>query len=121
MALVEQSRRRTGARTWDLYDDRERPGFLVEAYTVGSWQEHLSQHHTRTTGYDTEVSDNARKLTSSEPVVEHLISVGDMPKLGRRGKNPSPSLSAPLPAAPLPAASPPQAASNGEGPSSSSS
>ena len=106
MAFVEQSRRRTGARTWDLYDDREHPGFLVEAYTVGSWQEHLNQHQTRTTGYDSEVSDNARKLVSSEPVVEHLISVGDMPKLGRRGTHP--------------AASSAHAASNGEGPSSSS-
>jgi MFS family permease len=104
MAFVEQSRRRTGARTWDLYDDRERPGILVEAYTVGSWQEHLSQHQSRTTGYDSAVSQNARRLASSEPVIEHLISVGNMPKVDRLGTRPSP-----------------HAASKGEGPSSSSS
>lgn len=89
MAFVEQSRRRTGARTWDLYDDRERPGVLVEAYTVGSWREHLDQHHSRTTGYDSLVSENARRLASSEPIVEHLISVGDMPRPVRAIPDPS--------------------------------
>ncbi|MET0422808.1 MAG: MFS transporter [Actinoplanes sp.] len=73
MRRVEQSRRRTGARTWDLYDDREQPGYLVEAFTVGSWQEHLSQHHTRTTGYDAEIVDAARKLSRTTPTVEHLV------------------------------------------------
>ncbi|WP_166404834.1 MFS transporter [Labedella endophytica] len=74
MQRVEGSRRRTGARSWDLYDDRERPGFLVEVFRVGSWQEHLSQHHSRTTGYDTEIVDAARTLSRSAPTVEHLVS-----------------------------------------------
>lgn len=74
MQRVEMSRRRTGARSWDLYDDRERPGFLVEVFRVGSWQEHLSQHHNRTTGYDTEIVDSARALARSAPIVEHLVS-----------------------------------------------
>jgi MFS family permease len=72
---VEQSRRRTGARTWTVYDDREHPGFLVEAFQVGTWQEHLSQHHDRTTGYDAEMVEAARRLSSSPPTVEHLVSV----------------------------------------------
>ncbi|NQX36962.1 MFS transporter [Herbiconiux sp. VKM Ac-2851] len=75
MRRVEQSRRRTGARTWTLYDDREHPGFIVEAFTVGSWREHLSQHRSRTTGYDTEISDAARALSRSGPVVDHLVSI----------------------------------------------
>ncbi len=74
MQDVESSRRRTGARSWALYDDRERPGFLVEAFLVGSWREHLSQHHTRTTGYDAEIVGAARDLAVGDPVVEHLVS-----------------------------------------------
>jgi len=75
MHAVEQSRRRTGARSWNVYDDREHPGYLIEAFEVGSWQEHLSQHHNRTTGYDAEVVDAARTLSLSPPTVEHLIAV----------------------------------------------
>jgi len=75
MRAVEQSRRRTGARTWNVYDDREHPGFLIEAFQVGTWQEHLRQHHTRTTGYDAEVVEAARRLAASPPTVEHLVSV----------------------------------------------
>ncbi|KQO11665.1 hypothetical protein ASF06_03260 [Agreia sp. Leaf244] len=75
MRAVEQSRRRTGARTWHVYDDREHPGFLIEAFQVGTWQEHLSQHHTRTTGYDAEIVESARRLAASPPTVEHLVSV----------------------------------------------
>jgi len=75
MRAVEQSRRRTGARTWHVYDDREHPGFLVEAFQVGTWQEHLSQHHSRTTGYDAEIVESARTLAASPPTVEHLVSV----------------------------------------------
>ncbi len=74
MHAVEQSRRRTGARRWNVYDDRERPGYMIEAFEVGSWQEHLSQHHTRTTGYDAEIVDAARALSQSPPTVEHLIA-----------------------------------------------
>jgi len=75
MRAVEQSRRRTGARTWHVYDDREHPGFLVEAFQVGTWQEHLSQHHSRTTGYDAEIVESARTLAAYPPTVEHLVSV----------------------------------------------
>ncbi len=72
MGSVEQSRRRTGARTWHLYDDRERPGFLIEAFSVGSWQEHLAQHASRITGYDAEIIEAAKLLSRSTPVVDHL-------------------------------------------------
>lgn len=55
MVLVERSRRRTGARAWALYDDREHPGVIVETFRVGSWQEHLNQHHDRLTEYDDDI------------------------------------------------------------------
>ena len=73
MRPVEESRRRTGARTWNLYDDRERPGWLVEVFEVGSWAEHLSQHTSRTTRYDGDLVEAARSLARTPPTVEHLV------------------------------------------------
>lgn len=73
MNLVGRSRRRTGARDWRLYTDREDPAVLVEAFTVGSWSEHLSQHEDRMTEYDLQLLNTARALADGEPVVEHLL------------------------------------------------
>lgn len=75
MRTVELSRRRTGARSWLISDDREHPGFLVETFQVGTWGEHLNQHNTRTTGYDAEVIEAARALAQSPPQVEHLVAI----------------------------------------------
>jgi MFS family permease len=75
MQAVRRTRRRTGARRWELYDDRERPNVIVEAFLLGSWREHLSQHDERTTGYDHVGLDAARALASGEPEVEHLIEI----------------------------------------------
>jgi MFS family permease len=83
MGAVERSRRRTGARWWDLYTDREDPGILVESFTVGSWQEHLSQHFDRSTEYDSGLLTAARKLSTREPTVEHLISARRSGSSGR--------------------------------------
>jgi autotransporter-associated beta strand protein len=78
MALVEHSRRRTVARSWTLYADREQPGVLVEAFDVGSWREHLSQHAERLTGYDEQVIHDAQILAMSVDT-EHLIATGAAP------------------------------------------
>ena len=75
MRTVEMSRRRTGARSWSVSEDRERPGFLVETFQVGTWEEHLRQHHGRTTGYDVEIIEAARALSQSPPQVEHLVAI----------------------------------------------
>jgi MFS family permease len=75
MQLVRRSRRRTGARQWELYDDREEQNVIVEAFSVGSWREHLSQHEERLTGYDQSQLDAARALATGEPVVQHLTQV----------------------------------------------
>jgi len=73
LKLVKRSRQRTGARQWQAYDDRERPGVIVEAFWLGSWREHIAQHETRATEYDQKVLDAARAF-STEPVeAEHLI------------------------------------------------
>jgi hypothetical protein len=48
---------------------------MVEAFTLGSWQEHLSQHLDRTTEYDAQVLADARALADGEPAAEHLIAL----------------------------------------------
>jgi quinol monooxygenase YgiN len=75
MQLVHHTRRRTGARRWELYNDREHPDVVVEAFSVGSWREHLSQHEERLTGYDQGVLDAARSFVAGPPVVQHLTQV----------------------------------------------
>ena len=75
MRLVERSRRRTGARDWQLYTDREHPAELVEAFTLGSWREHLSQHESRHTGDDVALLALARDLAVGDPVVQHLVAL----------------------------------------------
>jgi MFS family permease len=79
MKLVEHSRRRTGARTWTLYQDRENPGELVEVFGVGSWQEHLQQHSSRPTQYDDETIRAAGALAASVDV-HHLVQTGRRPR-----------------------------------------
>jgi len=75
MQVVRRTRRRTGARQWELYDDREDPHVIVEAFSVGSWREHLSQHDDRTTGFDQVELDKARALAAGDPVVRHLTQI----------------------------------------------
>ena len=75
MQVVRNTRRRTGARQWELYDDRESSRVIVEAFSVGSWREHLSQHEDRMTGFDQVELDKARALTTGIPVVQHLTQL----------------------------------------------
>ena len=75
MQLVRRSRRRTGARQWELYDDRETPNVIVEVFSVGSWRERLSQHEDRMTGFDQSELDKARSLATGAPRVQHLTQV----------------------------------------------
>jgi len=75
MQVVRNTRRRTGARQWGLYDDRESSRVIVEAFSVGSWREHLSQHEDRMTGFDQVELDRARALASGIPVVQHLTQL----------------------------------------------
>jgi len=75
MQVVRQTRRRTGARQWELYDDREAPLIIVEAFSVGSWREHLSQHEDRMTGFDQVELEKARALAHGEPDVRHLTQL----------------------------------------------
>lgn len=80
MQVVRQTRRRTGARQWELYDDRETPDVVVETFAVGSWREHLSQHEERMTGFDQLELDKARALAAGEPDVQHLTQLDPVAK-----------------------------------------
>jgi MFS family permease len=75
MQVVRQTRRRTGARRWELYDDREDTHTVIEAFAVGSWREHLSQHEDRTTGFDQAELERARALASGKPEIRHLTRI----------------------------------------------
>jgi MFS family permease len=74
MKLVEESRRRTGARRWAIYTDREDPEALVEAFVVGSWEEHLDQHADRITEYDSALLATAKSFSTTAPTVQHLLA-----------------------------------------------
>jgi MFS family permease len=70
---LSTSRRRTGATRWRLYQDAAEPTMLYEVFEVPTWEEHLRQHHERTTGFDQEVLDRVRALARTEPRLLHLV------------------------------------------------
>jgi MFS family permease len=76
MIKLGRSRRRTGAESWNLYQDAADPDRFVETYLVGSWEEHLRQHYERLTKLDEQLERHVRELTDGggRPRVEHLLS-----------------------------------------------
>lgn len=75
------------ARTWELYQDVENPGELVEAFGVGSWEEHLEQHRDRPTQYDSDTVTAASSLAESV-AVNHLVQVERVPTKNRAPRRP---------------------------------
>ena len=74
MQSVEASRRRTGARHWEMYVDNARSDSFVEIFDVGSWREHLQQDRGRLTGYDQQLMVTAAQLAEGPPEVTQLVS-----------------------------------------------
>ena len=70
---VARSRRRTGALRWELFRDGTDPTRFVESYLVGTWAEHLQQHHTRQTGADRALEEQLLQHTDGAPEVAHLF------------------------------------------------
>ncbi|MFC9789872.1 MFS transporter [Rhodococcus sp. NPDC127528] len=89
MRAVGRSRRRTGATRWAIYQDSATPGQFVEAFTVGSWSEHMRQHTDRVTGYDQQLLDTPRALADGQPDVRHLISPRMPPQVQPTDRSPS--------------------------------
>lgn len=75
MSQVQQTRFRTGAREWRVYTDVEDTDVVVEAYLVGSWREHVSQHEGRTTEFDGELISRARAMSTVIPTATHLLAI----------------------------------------------
>jgi MFS family permease len=89
MKQVELSRRRTGASRWRLYRSGEDPTVLLETFVVPSWGEYRRQQTDRRTGFDRELQDRARSLSTTPPVEEHLFLADDVIDAG------DPSVAAP--------------------------
>ena len=93
MRVVEHSRRRTGARTWGLYQDVGIADEVVEVFTVGSWREHLQQHASRPTQFDDETVHTASALAAAVEV-QHLVLIdrsqfANNPKSGHQARQQS--------------------------------
>jgi MFS family permease len=73
MAPVGRSRQRTGAVSWDLFRDGEKPTEFVEMFLVPTWEEHRRQHEGRLTGADREFQERARALVDAGPEIAHLF------------------------------------------------
>jgi MFS family permease len=69
---VARSRRRTGALRWELFRDGTDPARFVESYLVGTWAEHLQQHH-RQTGADQTLEEQLFSYSDGPPEVSHLF------------------------------------------------
>ena len=73
MRPVARSRRRTGALRWELFRDGTDPTRFLETYLVGTWAEHLQQHHHRQTGADRALEERLLDYTDGPPEVSHLF------------------------------------------------
>jgi MFS family permease len=75
MARLRQSRLRTGAVDWALYQDARNPRLFIELYSVASWEEHIRQHQERQTGTDLRYRDDAAALSNPRPQADHYLAV----------------------------------------------
>ncbi len=77
---LESLRRRDGAIEWAIYVDVAAPDQLVEIFLVGSWAEHLRQHH-RSVVADQPLLDRLRGLSGDGGVV-HLVDAHSVARAG---------------------------------------
>lgn len=71
----EAIRKRDGALSWNVFEDAEAPGLVIESFVVASWLEHLRQHE-RVTHDDRLMQEQIRKfhIGDAPPRVRHLIT-----------------------------------------------
>ena len=75
-----RSRLRTGALRWDLYRAAETPTTFIELFIVGSWEEHLRQHHTRMTTEDQQIEQRVASFCDGPPRSLHLVPPSARPR-----------------------------------------
>jgi MFS family permease len=75
LAELRHSRRRTGASSWRVWHELERPGRYLESFMLASWDEHLRQHE-RVTIADRARQQRVRDLLGVDepPLVTHMIA-----------------------------------------------
>lgn len=95
MPALSRSRRRTGARAWQLYRDPAVPDHFVEVFQVPTWEEHARQHQGRLTQVDRVAEERAESYAAAPPVVRHLLAeevaafapgLGGVPRAERGGQ-----------------------------------
>jgi hypothetical protein len=75
MGRLRQSRLRTGALDWALYQDARNPREFIELFSVPSWEEHLRQHQERQTATDLRYRDDAAALSDPPPQAGHFLAI----------------------------------------------
>jgi MFS family permease len=85
---LQRSRRRTGARRWELFQDAADPTRFVETFVFPSWAERVRQHEVRRTRAEDRLEVTVRALAVGAPVVRHLLAAqlhSSRPRLPGRG------------------------------------
>lgn len=76
MKDLANSRRRTGASRWHLYQSGEDARSMLESFVVPSWAEYRRQQTQRFTGRDREMRDAVFALSEGQPTEVHYFPPG---------------------------------------------
>ena len=70
-----RARRRTGAVSWSIYEDVDRPHRFIETYVVPTWDEHMRQHGRRTAS-DAALQGQVQRFLreGSEQTARHFVA-----------------------------------------------
>lgn len=76
MRPLGQSRRRTGALAWGVFEDTADAGRWLETFVVESWLQHLRQHELRQTVTDRKLHEAVQAFHRGEepPRVSHFVA-----------------------------------------------
>lgn len=73
MISLRRVRLRTGAHTWHLLEDSQRPGRFFEEYFTVTLREHELQRKTRLTASDRDVEVSVKSLSSTPPETRYAF------------------------------------------------
>jgi len=73
MQIIKRQRLKTGAYTWQLFEDIEKPNVFFEIFLIDTWLEHLRQHD-RTIKHDLITREKIRNYLEQNAEITHYIS-----------------------------------------------